>query len=154
MPWLSSAPPKPISGTGPVPDLNALRGAALQASWQRDRSVGRRRLALRWCLFYAGRYGLWVVLLLAGACWTWFNGLPAFLQRKPAPGVQQVVVPSWETSNAAPAAPSQPAEDDTPLNLTAGDRWGVRSTPTAPLKNDDSPTLPLKPDALLYSLEP
>ncbi len=41
----------------PVPDAQALRAAALQSSWRRDRWVARKRVALRWVLWCLGRYG-------------------------------------------------------------------------------------------------
>jgi hypothetical protein len=57
---------------GQVPHTQALLQAALAASWQRDRRVVRRRLALRWLV-----WGLWrcvalvLLLALAWAAWRW-----------------------------------------------------------------------------------
>jgi hypothetical protein len=42
----------PASMGVPVIDTNTLRQAALQNSWQRDQRVARRRLALRWVLWW------------------------------------------------------------------------------------------------------
>jgi hypothetical protein len=42
----------PVSMGIPVIDTNTLRQAALQTSWQRDQRVARRRLAVRWVLWW------------------------------------------------------------------------------------------------------
>jgi hypothetical protein len=42
----------------PVVDTNTLREAALRASWRRDHNVARRRLALRWVLWWIWKYKL------------------------------------------------------------------------------------------------
>ncbi len=45
------------SGMGAtVIDTNTLRQAALQKSWQRDQRVARRRLAVRWVLWWVWKY--------------------------------------------------------------------------------------------------
>jgi hypothetical protein len=143
MPWAPKSPHKPLPAPARVPDWNALRYAVLQASWQRDRWVSQRRLAWRWCLYYAGRYGLWIALLAAGAFWMAFDDGPVLVPNKPEPPASTV-----------PTAAAQPDEVDMPLTLTAADQWGVRAVPPVPLIDDDTPTLALKPDELLYSLEP
>lgn len=69
---------KPLQTPRPRPNTlvgsEALRRAALEASWKRDRTVARRRLLWRWAAFYARRYAphaLGVLVLLAGAlCFT------------------------------------------------------------------------------------
>jgi hypothetical protein len=57
----------------PVPNAHALRLAALQSSWRRDRWVARRRVALRWVLWVLGRYGLYAMgtVAAAWAAWLW-----------------------------------------------------------------------------------
>ncbi len=53
----------------PVVDTNTLREAALRASWRRDQSVARRRLAIRWTLWWLWKYKHFVFaacLLLVG----------------------------------------------------------------------------------------
>ena len=72
--WRRSIPQSPRSpGPKPVPDTNELRRAALQASWQRDRHVAQRRMAMRWALWYSARAV--PVLVVAGAVaafvWLW-----------------------------------------------------------------------------------
>ena len=72
--WRRSIPQSPRSpGPKPVPDTNELRRAALQASWQRDRRVAQRRMAMRWALWYGARAV--PVLVVAGAVaafvWLW-----------------------------------------------------------------------------------
>lgn len=52
------------AGPSTVPDADALRQAALHASWRRDRQVGRRRLAWRWMVWYFIQCRWW---LLSGA---------------------------------------------------------------------------------------
>ena len=58
---LRKKPPVPIAaGVAPhsPPDAETLRLRALAASWQRDRQVGRRRLGLRWAIWFGLRFGL------------------------------------------------------------------------------------------------
>ena len=74
MNWTSRAPKLQPALTSrrppaPVPDIDVLRRAALQASWRRDRRIARRRTAMRWALWYGVR-GLPLVLLAAAvAVW-------------------------------------------------------------------------------------
>lgn len=49
----------------PVIDTNTLREAALRASWQRDQRVARRRLALRWALWWLWKYRLRLLAVCA-----------------------------------------------------------------------------------------
>ena len=72
--WRRSIPQTPrFPGPRPVPDTNELRRAALQASWQRDRRIAQRRMAMRWALWYSARAV--PVLVVAGAVaafvWLW-----------------------------------------------------------------------------------
>ncbi len=54
-------------GTPASAHAEAVRLAALQTSWRRDRSVARRRLAVRWFAWAFWRYGLPVLLVLGTA---------------------------------------------------------------------------------------
>ncbi len=89
MGWSQSVPHMPRSpGTAPVPDIDGLRRAALQASWRRDRRVAQRRMAFRWIAWYALR-GLPLVLI-AAAVWFWVLPQLAGSALAPAnPPVQQ-----------------------------------------------------------------
>ena len=74
MNWLSRAPKLQSAFTSqrtaaPVPDIDVLRRAALQASWRRDRRIARRRTAVRWALWYGVR-GL-PLLMVAAAVAVW-----------------------------------------------------------------------------------
>jgi len=155
MPWLSNAPHKRLHTPAPVPDVDALRLAALQASWQRDRWVARRRVALRWVLWYAGKYGLQVLLALAVAAFVWLRVLPALN----APD-EPVAVPA-PVPTPAPVAATSPApepiqtpspEADLPLRLER--EWKAVSARHVSIQEDDSPAPPLKSDNALHSQEP
>ena len=54
-----------------VPDSEAVRLAALQASWRRDRRVARRRIFWRWIVWFALRYLPWLLVALALLMWLW-----------------------------------------------------------------------------------
>jgi hypothetical protein len=71
--WKTSRPLHIPLAAQPVPDAHALRRAALQTSWRRDRWVARRRLALRWMLWALERYGTKIVggFALVAAAWIW-----------------------------------------------------------------------------------
>ena len=161
MPWLSNASRKRPHTPAPVPDVNALRLAALQASWQRDRWVARRRVALRWALWYAGKYGLQVLLALAVAAFVWLRVLPMVTARDepvaaappPAPiPAMPAALPPVQPPTPEASPPASPDEADPPLRLE-------REWKSAPLKQitvleDDSPAPPLKSDNALHSQEP
>jgi hypothetical protein len=49
----------------PVLDTNTLRESALRASWQRDQRVARRRLAIRWTLWWLWKYGFFILAACA-----------------------------------------------------------------------------------------
>ena len=74
---------------------DALRRAALEKSWQRDRRVGRRRVAWRWMLWLLWRYGLPAAaagVLAAAAVWGWrtVGPTPAPTQAPPEIGLDDV----------------------------------------------------------------
>lgn len=102
--WRRSVPAQTLSAPGPVPDTNAIRQMLLQASWQRDRWVVRRRVAVRWTLWFLGRYLLPALLALAAAAFIWLWLLPRWT---PA----QLAHPPRQVSPPAPAAPPAPASE-------------------------------------------
>jgi hypothetical protein len=48
-----------------VIDTNTLRQTALQNSWQRDQRVARRRLAMRWVLWWLWKYRYYLLAVCA-----------------------------------------------------------------------------------------
>lgn len=124
----------------PVRDTESLRRAALQASWQRDRSVGRRRLAWRWALWLATCFGLPLAL----------GGVLLALTLLPHPGA---ATPAPHDT-ASVATPAQAAD---PLALRLESDWtpGKAATATAaPRRTADKIPLILQPDDWLHSKEP
>lgn len=101
---MSTGPTAP--GTA-LPDTEALRRAALQASWARDREVGRRRLRWRWASWALTRVGLPLLCLAA------MGGFTAlYLQHldqsfPPVPSVGGSEPPA--SVRTAPPGPSSPA---------------------------------------------
>ncbi|MGA8513330.1 MAG: hypothetical protein WB821_00990 [Burkholderiaceae bacterium] len=112
----------------PVLDTNSLRESALRASWQRDQRVARRRLAIRWTLWWLWKYKHFILaalLLLAGLVYLLHrNGLlPTFSSTSPAVTDTDSGLPLRlerqlpERSNL-PASKRTPAPDaPTPLQL-------------------------------------
>jgi hypothetical protein len=49
----------------PMIDTNSLREAALRASWRRDQIVSRRRLAVRWVLWWIWKYRFYLLAACA-----------------------------------------------------------------------------------------
>lgn len=107
--WSRSASPTVPAAPATVPDAQALRRAALQTAWRRDRRVGRRRVALRWLVWAFWRYGvpMATVLALALAVWLWL-----------LPGIHRSLV-----STPTEAAATQPA--NTPQGAQAPTTQGV-----------------------------
>lgn len=182
--WRRSAPTFTAPPVAPVPDAEALRRAALQASWQRGRWVARRRVAFRWALWAASRYLMPALAVFGVAAWLWLGVLPGV--HNPWPQLQQWV--GWsqapvataptpvEPVSPAPMAASapSPAPVDTsagvefspegeelpqPLALKFEARWAA-ATPTSPASTvtaavvDAEPSPPLKPENWLHSKEP
>jgi len=94
-----------------LPEADALRRSALEASWRRDRRVGRRRLAWRYITWAAGRAAVAGIPVLAiFLVWRLLMapdpppqaaGAPAGLQ---APGLALRLDPSpWRASAPASA---------------------------------------------------
>jgi cell division septation protein DedD len=105
----------PAAGT-PLPDTEALRQAALRASWARDRQVGQRRLWGRWVSWMLLRFGLPLLLIasLAGLGFVWMQPLTATnaeLQDSPVATTLQRPASMTAAASAAAAAPttSEPA---------------------------------------------
>jgi hypothetical protein len=115
-------------------DSNTLREAALRASWRRDQRVARRRLAIRWTLWW-----LWQYKHLVLAACVVLAGLIYLLHRNG-------LLPTWRASPAAVAAP------DSSLTLRLERQLQERRTgsPNPPLlPRDASAPIQLKPDIQL-----
>jgi hypothetical protein len=120
----SATPTSPLGALGPaglgipVVDSNTLRQAALQRSWQRDQRVARRRLALRWLLWWLWkcRYVLLIVCAVVAYLVYRFETTDkpmasSDLAQRPAPAVS----PSVTTS--VPPAPPPAAPGDIRLRM-------------------------------------
>lgn len=161
MQWQRSAHQQPPSPRQPsIPGSEAVRLAALQASWRRDRSVARRRIFWRWVVWFAFRYLSWLLvalalLIAAGYLAGWFPEVPAAEQRL-IEAEAAVYAPSLVAIE-----PLEPvAETDwTPLNplklrasvqleRSAKDMTTAVEAPTSP------DTLSLIPENWLHSKEP
>lgn len=173
-------PPQPLSipPAAPVPDAEALRRAALQASWQRDRWVARRRVWLRWLLWFSGRFLMPAMLVFGIGAWLWLGVLPGLdnpLDRlaqlrtpaaQPAPVETPLPAPVADPPSnlAEPAGPTfSPEGEETPapLALRFEPRWAAApiitnpNNPAVAEPETSTPTLPpLKPENWLHSKEP
>lgn len=90
----------------PQAHAEALRQAALRASWRRDRRVARRRVALRWLAWALWRYGLalLLVLVVAASVAIWMHRTsqtslhaPRFTLMPASPGASAAPLPPSET---------------------------------------------------------
>lgn len=99
-----------------VPDTDALRRAALQASWQRGRWVARRRLLWRWTTWTVVRVLLPGVLLITflAMAGPWWDDIPEDVP------VWMSTPPPSMASASAPDAPA-PASTPPPSRSTAVD---------------------------------
>jgi hypothetical protein len=155
---------------GPLPDSHALRARALAASWRRDRTVHRRRLAWRWLQWAFVRYGLpalvgatALVLLLAQVTrWPDFSGTlqAAAPAAVPQAGPPASPAPAPESASSATASPAS-AEADRPQALRLETALGTGSrrpvaTDAPPLSPGEppDPDIRLQPDDYLHSKEP
>ena len=179
MGWSPSVPHIPrFPGTAPVPDIDGLRRAALQASWRRDRRVAQRRMAFRWIAWYALR-GL-PLLAIGATMWLWVLPHLAGSALAPAnPPVQQaspnasaVIGPTTAAALSTPPKPATPelqhSEPGLELRLERPFQPGLPATgaqaanvqsasmPAAgkPASAKESPIPQLKPDNWLHSQEP
>lgn len=112
----------------PVPDTEAVRQAALRASWRRDRWVARRRLLGRWLLWCLRRYVLPIVLIIGLGLLLWLGVWPSL--RKP-----------FET--ARPAVASSAPLPPTPPNPPMGSAPGPQGPVLPPPANDPPPSTTL-----------
>ena len=154
----------------PIPGTEALRQAALAASWKRDRAVARRRLMWRWGVFYAQRYAphsLAALTVLAGALYVsgHWPSWPSHAADAPAADAVRApyVAPSVPTTAVASSAeavvpPPQDAitaeEDMLPLALRSSVLLAPRSATPSAAPEVSTDTLSLKPENWLHSKEP
>ncbi len=159
MQWQRSAHQQPPTPRHPsVPDSEAVRQAALQASWRRDRRVAQRRIFWRWIVWFALRYLPWLVaaaalLIAAGYLAGWFPAMPAAAEQR----VIEAEAAVYAHSPDAAAPPEfNPEADWTPLNLRASAQLDLSANvTTAAVEAPTSPdTLTLTPENWLHSKEP
>lgn len=171
--WQRTAPPSTCATAGALPDSDTLRQRALRASWRRDRRVARRRIWLRWALWFLQRYLLPALGVLALAAtlytqtpWsamTW----PGAASSPPAPvdGPDPMAMPAGPLpaepeALAEPAAPED-VDDARPLALHLEPRWQAAPRHPAPAASAPSPSPDtgsgapnLQPENWLHSKEP
>lgn len=128
-----------------LPDTEALRRAALQASWARDRAVGGRRLRWRWFTWVATRL-LLPLLVVAGVLLLGHLLVQHFgLINAPTAPVDAAVRPS--TGPAASGAASMAAAEERPAAAPAVPPTPALPTasaaPTPPAMADEPPRAPL-----------
>jgi len=142
--WRRSAPTFTAPPVAPVPDAEALRRAALQASWQRGRWVARRRVVLRWALWAASRYLMPALAVFGVAGWLWLGVLPSLH----TPWLQ---LPPWAGTSQAPTAPPSPAPTSTTPSpeATATSAEPEQSAPPAVEYSPEGEELP-RPLALKF----
>lgn len=149
----------------------------LQASWQRSRSVARRRLVWRWLTWFGLRYALPALVLAALVTRLWqFSPFasesasvePPSATTSPAlnpsvtapivdtPAADEYVNPDWV--RFSPEGEELPV----PLTLDLERSWNQASRPTATVTTDSTTAEagtndihpPLKPENWLHSKEP
>jgi hypothetical protein len=167
MPWHRSELPNASAPKGlpAVPGSDAIRQAALQASWQRDRRVAQRRIVWRWVLWYLQKYSLPLLALVSViAVVVYLSGAwPEAATESPLAQVPSVdtrpsyTAPSVPLPRVASSEPPATAEetDPTPLSLKASTLLTAvpaPAPPAAPATSAD--TLSLKPETWLHSKEP
>ncbi|MEZ5663192.1 MAG: hypothetical protein R3E94_06625 [Burkholderiaceae bacterium] len=140
MPWRRPKRPTPPDSPCPVPDSDAVRRAALAASWQRDRRIAQRRLTWRWALWYLHRYylhalGVLAVLLALG--WLVFHGSPT-AGRNVLPEVR--LPASWSPVKSSTAE----AHADAPLDMPHGELTLIPTSTYADLPRQEHAALVLR----------
>lgn len=165
MQWQRSEHQQPHSPRQPsLPGSEALRLAALQASWRRDRRVARRRIAWRWMVWYARRYLPWLVAALAllivagylsGRLPAWSGTEPRLVEAEAAvysPAPMAVSVATAAAGHLEPVAET----DSAPLKLQfSAQIERTARVATAAIEAPTSPdTLTLTPENWLHSKEP
>ena len=151
----------------PVPATEAVRQAALQASWRRDRQVSRRRVLWRWTLWYSRLYfpHASVALLIIGA--TLFLASKLFWPRgdghavaPPAVATPTAIVPDAVSTTpirtGAADLDQGSSPEEAPLVLRASTAWDPlpRSAQEVAAPAASTDTLSLKPENWLHSKEP
>ncbi len=148
----------------------------LQASWQRSRSVARRRLAWRWLSWFGLRYVLPALALAALMSWLW--QFSPFASESASVQPPQTTTPALTPPSAAPVVDTPVADDSTnpdwvrfspegeelpvPLTLDLERSWNQASRPTATVTTDSTAAEagtndihpPLKTENWLHSKEP
>jgi hypothetical protein len=164
MTWIQSAPELPRSfGAAPVPDIEALRRAALQASWRRDRRVAQRRMAMRWIAWYTLR-GLPLLAIAAGVM-LWLSNRPAgrpagqspaavTMPLKPVPPQVQPGEVALQLRLESPLQPLSPAANTAATAQAASPQSSGVPLADRAAPATDSPSPQLKPDNWLHSQEP
>jgi hypothetical protein len=170
-----------IPQTAPVPDADAVRRAALQASWRRDRWVARRRVWLRWLVWVTGRYLLPALLVFGLGAWLWLVMLPGMgkppdprtIFLKPAASPAPAAPPAHAAVPVPAALPPLPSvkpevvafspegeELPVPLALRFESRWAAPASSNLANTVSAAPDTPtpiqphLKPENWLHSKEP
>jgi hypothetical protein len=123
-----------------VADSESLRRAALLASWQRDRSVAKRRLWWRWTVWVIVRFVLPAAVLLAGIkAWLMWTApgpesrLPGMVSSR----TLESLVPNRQDSKDLPAKPAptsqstQQTKKETPVAAAPSLPSPVPVAPTA-----------------------
>jgi hypothetical protein len=164
--WSRSDPPKLPLAPASVPDTQALRKAALESSWKRDRRVGKRRLVMRWVLWAFFRYGIPFSLLLAATLAAWFS-LHTGLHQTPAVPTEPIprtVAAPVQTPSVPVPEPSLDTDTDIHDNMDVMQLRLERSlssssalpSATTPLTHTVKPVNnpSLKPENWLHSKEP
>lgn len=116
--------------------------AALQASWRRDRWVGRRRLWWRWSLWGVQQYGLQAAGVTAVCVGLWFAGQALRNRLSPSPSVP---VPVAAAPNLLPTAVVPPALAPAEANITVA----TNTPPTPAVEPNNALGLSLKFDPAL-----
>lgn len=170
--WRRSAQPVSVPAEATyLPSTEVLRVAALQASWRRDRAVGRRRVVWRWTLWYTRRWGplvggiaatilavvQWPVAqnLLTQVSWprnppTLSNPVPVLPAPLPAPPLAL-----GEQRDASPGESAETSALPVRLQMTVTWSQGQPHVPTFPLTTaePDLPEPSLKFETWLHSKE-
>ena len=140
-----------------LPDTDTLRRHALARSWQRDRTVARRRLVWRWTLWLTWRYGLPAAALAAagGTAW-WLHQRGAAEAAAVPAAVAPAALPAPVPASSIPAVPRAelpPAEPPVPAPVPA-----TATPPAAALRLDwqpvPAPDIVSPPDTRPTSKEP
>lgn len=155
---------------GSVISSQALREAALRASWYRDRRVARRREAWRWLVFLSWTCGRKSAVVLASLVALWWVGaqiqpdetFPLWARLRQwtnwahATSTQTALKKASDAVPAAHQTPSRPLSARTPdTQLLPADAQNARGTPIGtPVPTGDPTLLPLHLKSEPLLLEP